>query len=160
MYGVVAVGLLAGLRNPTAMALSVAWIASEIVYLDTGNNLSLSTHFMADIAVIALIYAKTILRMGPKLYPTLGRQIYCMFLDLTKCDRWIVAIYLLGAWPLYVLSLDSYYRWWGLYWLVIAQFLLASAEAAQSYVAHLRSRAAPDPPGNGLALAGAFRRDG
>lgn len=161
MYGVVALGLVAALAgNPTAAMLVIAWLAGEVLALITGDDLNLSSYFMTDVAVIALIYAKTIRHVGMKIYPSMRQQLWCMVMDLTVWDRWIVGLYLLGAWPVYVLEMHSYYKWWLLYAVVILQFLFASAEAAQSFVAHLRTRASSDPPGNGLALAGAYRRDG
>lgn len=155
VYGIVLfVGLPAALRNSTAAALVLSWICGEISWMLTGNNLPLSTYFMADVAVIALIYAKTIRRVGPKTYPTIARQLYCLVMDLTVYDRWVVAIFILGAWPLYVLNLHAYYKWWALWSLLIAQFLLAGAEAIQSFRHELKARAASEPPGNGLALVG------
>lgn len=151
---VLAAGVSSAWRNATASALVASWAAGEAVWLVTGNNLPLSTYFMADIAVISVIYAKTIRRVGPKTYPTLGRQLYCLIVDLTPYDRWVVAIFLLGAWPMYVLALHPFYKWWGLWALTIIQFLLAGAETAFQLHREYR-RAAREPPG--LALAGAFR---
>lgn len=155
MYLVVAcVGLPAAFRNPTAAALVISWLAGEIAWMVTGNNLPLSTYFAADIVVVSIIYAKTIRHCGPKEYPSMRGQLRCLVTDLTICDRWIVAIFLLGMWPAYVLSIHPYYKWFWLWGLAISQFLLAGAETAQSYVAHLRSRVPSEPPGNGLAMAG------
>lgn len=155
MYAVVAgIGFLAAFRNATAAALCVAWLVGEIIYIFTGNVLPLSFFFMADVAVVAVIYAKTIKRCGTKLYTSLGEQLRCLVTDLTAYDRWIVAIYLLGAWPLYVLDIHPFYKWHALWALAIIQFLLAGAEAALSFRHDVIERASPDPPGNGLALAG------
>lgn len=159
MYATVAfIGLPAAtlMRNMSAAALVAAWLVGEITWLVTGNNLPLSTYFMTDIAVITIIYAKTIRRVGPKTYRSTWQQIYCLAADLTVWDRWIVAIFLFGAWPLYVLSVHPWWKWYGLWGLVIAQFLLAGAEAIQSFRHNVSARAASDPPGNGLALAGVY----
>lgn len=160
MYVVVAgIGFPAAFRNLTAFALVASWLAGEIVSAWSGNSLPVSFYFMADVAVISLIYAKTIRRVGNKTYPTLRRQLYCLIVDLTPWDRWIVGLFLLGAWPLYVLSLHPFYKWWALFAIVIAQFLLAGAEAISSIRHELSERASSDPPGNGFALAG-YWRDG
>jgi hypothetical protein len=161
MYFVVfAVGLPTAFRNLTALALSLAWMAGEVTWLLTGNNLPLSTYFMADVAVISLIYAKTIKRVGVKKYPTLVKQCYCFLLDLTICDRCVVAIFLLGCWPLYILAVDPYTKWWSLYWLTILQFLLAGAEASSLLHREIRERAKSEHSDNGLALAGVYWKDG
>lgn len=158
IYAVVAfVGLPAAFRNPTAAALVLAWLVAECVWLLTGDNLPISTYFMADVAVITMIYAKTIRRVGVKNYPTIRMQLKCLILDLTNCDRWVVGLFLLGAWPAYILSADPYYKWWWLYAVTITQFILAGAEAIQSFRHNVNERAAYDPPG--LALAGYWAHD-
>ena len=85
MWAVVAfVGFPAAVRNPTALALVCSWLAGEVTWLISGNNLPLSVYIMADIAVMTVIFAKAIVRAGPKLYPTIWLQLKCMFLDLTE----------------------------------------------------------------------------
>jgi hypothetical protein len=161
MYAVVAlVGFPAALRNITAAALTISWLVGEIWWMATGDNLPLSTYFMTDVAVVSVIYAKTIVRVGAKTYPSLLEQLRCLIVDLTPYDRWVVAIFLLGAWPLYVLSVHPWWKWYGLWAMVIAQFLIAGAEAIQSLRRDVKMRAASDPQGNGLALAGAYRNYG
>lgn len=160
MYAVVAgVGIPATFRNTTALAMVVAWLSVELVYQITGDNLPLKFSFMADVMVISVIYAKTIWRVGLKTYPTLRKQLYCMFADLTPGDRLIVATFLLGVWPSYVFNIDSFYKWYFLWGLCILQFLLAGAEAALSFRHDVNVRATSDPPDHGLALAG-YWRDG
>lgn len=155
MWGVViAVGITSAWRNPTALALTFSWLAGELTWLVTGNSLPLSTYFMADAAVIAIIYAKTIRRVGTKTYPTLWKQLYCLIVDLTSFDRWVVAIFLLGMWPLYVLNIDPLTKWYALWGLAIIQFLIAGAEAISSLRNDFRERDVADHSGNGLALAG------
>jgi hypothetical protein len=146
---VVFVGVPSARVNFTAFVLVISWMTGEAVWLVTGNSLPLSFYFMSDVAVIALIYAKAINNAGTKA---------CSMADFVTCltafDRWIVAIFLLGVWPLYVLNIDARSKWFLLWGLVIAQFLLASAEAIQKLRYNSRSRAAPEHQGNGLALAG------
>lgn len=130
MYAVVAgVGIPAAFRNLTALGMVIAWLFVELVYQIAGDSLPLRYSFMADIAVISIVYAKTIRRVGAKTYPTLGKQIYCLFVDLTPYDRWIVAIFLLGVWPSYVMEIDPWWKWHLLWALTMAQFLLAGVEA-------------------------------
>jgi hypothetical protein len=140
MWGVVGcVGLLSR-HNLTAFALALSWLVGQSYYLHTGDNLATSEYFMADVAVITLIYAKTIRRVGPKTYPSAWLHLKCFFLDLTICDRLIVAIFLLGSWPVYVIEIDKY---WPLYWLTVSQFLFAGAEALLSW--HRRRNAPQEP---------------
>lgn len=146
IYAVVGcIGLPAALRNMTAAALVVSWMIGEITWMVTGERFPFRLFFMADIAVIAVIYAKTIVRCGPKQYPTLGAQLRCLITDPTPCDRLVLAIFMLGQWPLYIVSLHPYYRWWALFWLVIAQFLLAGGEALGSYLKVRREARNPTP---------------
>lgn len=146
MYLTVAfIGLPAAFRNPTAAALVLSWLAAEVSFMLTEDNLPLSIYFMADIAVIAVIYAKTIRACGAKLYSSLGEQLRCLVTDLTKCDRWIVALFVLGAWPLYVLDIHAFYKWWLLWAIVTLQFLLAGGEALTSFRAEKR-KAETDTP--------------
>lgn len=124
-------------RNPTALALIIAWLAAEIVILRTGDSLPINFYFMADIAVVAVIYAKANRRNE---YAAMGGQLRRMVTDLTVCDRWIVAIYLLGAWPAYVLQFDPWWKWHLLWALAIAQFMLAGCEALAVHIARRRAR--------------------
>lgn len=135
MYAVVAgIGVPAAFRNVTALAMVIAWLLVELAYQITGDSLPLRFSIMADIAVIASIYAKTIHRVGTKTYPTVKEQLRCLVVDLTRWDRGIVAIFLLGAWPAYALSIDPFWKWYLLWGLCIAQFLLAGGEALASFL--------------------------
>lgn len=140
MYAVVAgVGIPAAFRNVTALAMVIAWLSVELVYQLTGDSLPLKFSFMADIAVVAVIYAKTNSDYAAK------HRLLRMVTDLTICDRWIVAIFLLGAWPAYVLQLDPWLKWHLLWALAIAQFILAGGEAVASFLAS-RRKARTDTP--------------
>lgn len=138
MYAVVAgVGIPAAFRNVTALAMVIAWLSVELAYQVTGDTLQYS--FMADIAVVAVIYAKTNQRAMH------GRnQLRRLITDLTLCDRWIVAIFLLGVWPAYVIQFDPWWKWHALWALVIAQFVLAGGEALATTIA--RRKAKPETP--------------
>jgi hypothetical protein len=121
---------LTGVRNLTALALAVSWLAGQIYYLRTGNNLATGEYFKADVAVIAVIYAKTIWRVGARQYPILWQHIGALATEPTVCDRFIIAIFLLGSWPVYVLTLDPWLQYWLLYWFTLSQFVFAGLEAA------------------------------
>ena len=141
MWAVVCgIGLPAVCRNPTALALSLSWLAGELTWMATGNNLPLSVYVMADIGVIAVIYAKSISRVGPKYYPSAWQHAKSFVTDLTWSDRFIVGIFLLGAWPTYAVQIHPYYRWWILYYLTVAQFVLAGAEALLSWLKSRKDR--------------------
>jgi len=130
---VFAVGVPSAWRNLTALALVISWLVGELAWLVTGNNLPLSVYFMADVAVIAIIYAKTIRRVGAKTYASSWQQLRCLITDLTVYDRWVAALFLLGAWPLYTLNVNPWTKWWCLWALVIAQFLIASLESLAGF---------------------------
>lgn len=130
---VLCVGLPAATRNPTAALLVASWALGQGTWLLTGDNLPLGVYFIADVTVVAGIYAKTIVRCGAKVYRDLPHQLRCMVTDLTVWDRWIVAIFVGGCWPAYILHLDDWAKWHLLYWLTIAQFFIAGGEAVISW---------------------------
>lgn len=157
---VLGVGIPAAFRNPTAFALATSWAVGQAVWWYTGNNLPLKAYFIADLTVIAIIYAKAIIGVGPRKYRNLAHQLWCMVTELTLFDRVIVALFVLGCWPLYVLTLDAWLQWWALYWITVAQFLLAGAESIYSW--REAKRASPavldnHSSGGSLRLAGNWR---
>lgn len=141
MWAVVGcVGLFAAWRNLTAFALTASWLVGQIYYLRTGNSLALGQYFMADIAVVTVIFAKAIVSAGAKTYPTAWRQFKAFATDLTVCDRFILGLFLLGAWPIYVSTIHPYYQWWLLFYITIAQFLFAGAEPLARWWSVRRAR--------------------
>lgn len=142
MYLVVAgLGIPAAFRNVTALAMVIAWLSVELVYQITGDSLPLQYSFMADIAVVAVIYAKT----NGRNECAAGRtQLRRLITDLTICDRLIVGIYFALVWPAYVLQFDPYTKWMLLWALAIAQFALAGGEALATTIA--RRKAKPETP--------------
>jgi hypothetical protein len=151
---VLLIGVPSALRNPTAAALVGAWAVTKAIYLFTGNGLATDFYVFPDIAVIAIIYAKAIVRAGPKDYPTITAQLRSLATDLTVWDRLIVGLFLLGAWPIYVSTLHPYYQWWALFYIAILQFMLAGAESARSCLRSFRARSASHSRSDGLAFAG------
>jgi len=123
MWAIVAVlGLgggirLKGVRNPTALALAVSWLVSQIYYLRTGDGLALSEYILADIAVVTVIFAKGILRARPHPWPA-----------LTGWDKCVLALFFFGAWPVYVGGLSELFTYWALYYIKAAQLLCAGME--------------------------------
>jgi len=130
---VICVGVPAALRNWTALALVASWALGQGTWMVTGDNLPLKIYFLADLTVIGVILAKEIVKVGPKEYNGIWHQLRCLIKDLTVQDRWIIAVFVAGCWPLYVISIGAYERWWMLYYITIAQFLLAGWEALSSW---------------------------
>jgi hypothetical protein len=152
---VIGIGLPSAVRNPVAAALVGNWAIGEFSWMVSGDNLPLTIYFMADVAVIAVICAKATWREGCRTYPSFREQIRCFGRALTLWDRWLVASYIFVAWPIYVLTIDPWHKWWVLYWLVVAQFLMAGGEAVQSVLGSRKGRVMPNRPPGGLALVGA-----
>lgn len=121
---VLAVGLFAAWRNPTALALVISWALAEWVYLRTGNNLPVNFYLFPDLAVIAVIVAKA---------------------ERTTADRLVMLIFPV-MWVIYLTSdatLHPYYRWFALWFLALAQFATVGCESLLTF---RRSRAASDTP--------------
>lgn len=163
MYAVVlVVGVPAMARNPTAFGLVISWSIAQGLWYMTGDNLPLDFYFIADLTVIAIIYAKTISRCAGKVYDSGWHQLRCMVTDPTRCDRAIIALFVLGAWPLYGLDIGAWEKWWGLWILTVCQFLLAGFESLSSWRKAKRADpvAEPDTPSSGgflrLARAGEY----
>lgn len=124
MWAVVfAVGVPAAWRNPTAGALVLAKIIGWAIYNATGNSLPIEYYLYPDIFVLAIIATKD---------------------ERTTADWTVVAIFLL-MWATYVAAIHDYYRWWILYWLVIAQFLAVGWDFIFSF---RRTRAVIERPDN------------
>lgn len=127
------IGLPASWRNITAAALVVSWALAQGTWLITDDNLPIDFYFMADIAVIAIIYGKAISRFGPKVYESGWHQARCLITDLTIWDRAIVGLFVLCMWPAYVLEFDAYAKWHWLWLATILQFVFAGAETFFSW---------------------------
>lgn len=150
---VIGVGLPSAWRNPTAGGLVAAWAIGETAWMLSGNSLPLKVYFMADIAVMAVMFWKATRREACRTYHSLREQLKCFGRAMTLWDRWIAASYILAVWPIYVSELHPYYKWWALYWILIAQFILAAGEAIQSLLGDRRVTVSKPPGGPGLAYA-------
>lgn len=117
----VAVSFLVG-KKATAGALAVAWLFGEVVYQITGDSLAVQFYLYPDIFVLAVIFAQ-------------ARQ--------SLADWAVVALYP-AAWTFYVADIDPSSKWWALYYITLAQLLIA---AADSFLAYRREhRAVSDRP--------------
>jgi hypothetical protein len=145
---VLVVGVPSAWRNPTAGALVLCWVFSEGLWALTGNGLAVAYYAYPDAFVIAVIFAK------PE-WCNLGwdrgwlLELKCILLERSPCDRIILLSYPV-VWTLYVVGIAPYYQWWSLYWIAVAQFVVAAWEPLSKL---LRSRAEaadrqPDYPGD------------
>lgn len=111
MYVVVAFGLLAAVRNPTAAALVVAWAIPQGLWIAGGSNLPIGLFRLLDIGVIAIIFLKP---------------------ERSKWDWRIIGIFGI-EWCVYSANFTDFTEYWLLWALTILQFSCAFAEAAGSY---------------------------
>lgn len=123
------VGVPATFWNPTAGALVICWILGEAIYLTTGDNLPIAYYVIGDLFVLVVIFAKAEHRFPLTGY---GHQLGKILRDAVCMDRAVLAI--IGVmWVLYAVPLHPYYKWWALYYLLLAQFLAAGWEALHPY---------------------------
>lgn len=152
------IGLPAAMRNATAFALVLMWAAGQIVWMISGNSLPLKFYVMADMFVLSVILGKMIVRCRDKMYEGGWHRLRCIVMDLTLCDRAIAVIFIAAVWPVYVLDMSDITKYWALYLLTLAQFLLAGIEAFLSWRGAKRVSliADPDLPSSGgsMRLAG------
>lgn len=128
---VFAVGVPSAWVNPTAAALVISWIASEVVFVLTGNNLPVQFYLYPDLFVIAVIVAKPEwCNLRP--YTGVWHQLKCILLERSLTDRIILSSFPV-MWCIYVADIPAYSKWWMLYGLAIFQFLAASAESIEKY---------------------------
>ena len=142
---VLVVGLPSSWWNPTAGALVLCWVFSEGLFWLTGNNLAVAYYAYPDVFVIAVIFAK---RAHCDLDPhDMFGEIKCLLLERSPCDRIILLSYPV-CWWLYAADISDYSKWWSLWIIAIAQFLVAAweplskplrrhAEAAERQIDHV-----------------------
>lgn len=122
---VIAVGLFAAWRNPTALALVISWAFGEYIYLSTGDSLPVALYAYPDIAVLAVIAAKA---------------------ERSAADRVVILIFPV-MWVLYIISdatLHPYFKWFALWFLAIAQLVAVGLESLFTY--RRASKAVSDTP--------------
>lgn len=126
-----AVALLIGIpsawRNPTSAALVIGWAVSEGIYLITGDGLAIEFYPFLDVFVLAVILAK-VEHCNLRPYRSIWHCLACVLLERSPADRFIMLTYLL-VWPLYVVPIDPFYQYWGLWIIAVAQFLAAGCES-------------------------------
>lgn len=159
MYAVVAgIGFPAAFRNSTAAALTIAWLAGEIIAIRTGNSLPTSFYFMADIAVIAVIMTKPeACNFLP--YRSAWHQLKCLLIERSVPDRIVLLLYGF-CWIIYAVPPHPYYTWRLLWAITITQFLAAGVEAFLKFRRARAAVVAQDAPRSGLKYALAWRLAG
>lgn len=143
-------------RNLTAFALAAAYLFVQGMWA-VGVRLDAGILFGADMTVIAVIYGKAALRCPDVEIRSTWEQLKCFHANLTRYDRLIVALFLFGAWPAYVLNVPDLARWWALYAMALAQYVAAAAESFTEWRRAKAPRSDPDHPSSGslrVALAG------
>lgn len=129
---VVYVGLGTSLLNPTSAALTLAWIAGQIYYWWTGDSVPTEFYLYPDIFVLAVIMAKREdCNLSP--YRSEWHRLACLLLERSPADRIVMMIFPV-MWVIYVLPIHDYYKFWSLYYLVLAQFFAAGHEGIARYV--------------------------
>jgi len=150
---VVGIGFPAAFRNRTALALCGSWLASEILWRATGENLPILLYFILDYAVLLVIFTKPEVRdLSP--YHGFGDQVRALWRERSASDV-IVACIFPAMWVVYTVDIGDFYRWWTLWGLVQLQFYAAGWEALSLWMATRRASRLSKPPGLlKLGLAG------
>lgn len=149
---VLGVALPCALRNATSGALAAAYLLVEgLAYI--GHPLPIEYFILPDIAVLAAIFAK------PERYPCeeyhgAVHQLWCLVSERSIADRFIMCSYPF-VWLTYAADISDYTKYWALWWIAIAQFCAASAEAMFDQVHRRDADAAnsPPPPRGSLLVA-------
>jgi hypothetical protein len=143
------VGAPAAFFNRTALSLVVSWSIQEAVCLVTGQGSGTMLGLVLDYGVILFVLSKPEVRdCSP--YPTMWHQILSFWCERSFWDGAVLTIFPL-MWLIHASKFDVYYQWWALWWLALAQIVLAGVEALgpplrRAFVAMLRTRERP-PPG-------------
>lgn len=143
-------------RNLTAFALAAAYLFVQGMWA-AGVRLDTGLLFGTDMTVIAVIYGKAALRCPDIQIRSTWEQLKCFHANLSGQDRLIVALFLFGAWPAYVLNVPDLTRWWALYLVATVQYLAAAAESFSEWRQAKALQSDPDNPSSGslrVAVAG------
>lgn len=146
VYGAVVlfVGVPAARWNFTAAALVLVYAFMTISYYAFHAVYSTGFCVLADITVMAVIYAKQPAR---DLFPYEGwrDQLAALWLEKSFWDRIVLALFPVG-WIFYAFAASP---WWPLYWISLAQLLAAGLESLETYrnTRTAKRASAPDPPG-------------
>jgi hypothetical protein len=136
MFGAAISAMFAARRNATATALVLAFFTIQVWWFAGGEVLDdPGTMFMIDFAVVVWIFVKAVMRCRDE------SALQCVA-KLTLWDRLILALFLFGTWPTYVANVSDYHRWYALWGIAMAQFLLADIEA---FLDWRRAKASSEP---------------
>jgi hypothetical protein len=136
--------------NLTAGALVMAWIAGQIVYLITGDNLPVEFYLYPDVFVLAVIFAKPEwCNLRP--YTSAWHQLKCIVLERSPADRIVMLIFPL-MWVIYGAQISDFHRWWSLYFLCLVQLLAAGWESIILYRRDAEAADARQPDNTGTLL--------
>jgi hypothetical protein len=140
MWCVVACGLLASVRNPTAAVLVVAWAIPQASWMQGGSNMPVDLYRLTDLCAAAVILMK--LRFAG-----------------TRWD-WLVLAIFAAMWGIYDFPMDDRAKWFTLWSLAILQFAAATAEAVEGYHTLKRNaRVWRQPPPGWFSIPGRYAWD-
>jgi hypothetical protein len=149
---VVFVLLPAALKNFTAFGLLLVYAGVQSTYYLTGASPPMVVQWLCDITVLAMIYMKP-----PSYdcfpYRSVWHLLCAVWLERSWCDRVIIACFVAGLWPAYLL-LDptSATYWWTLYWLSLTQYLVAAYAALFNWRSAKASSSETDNPSTPVSL--------
>lgn len=153
MLAAVVASLWLGRWNGTCWALALAYFAVQAWWLIAGT-LQPGDLFMVDLVTVLLIYCKAIARDTECIeYRSGWHQLQCFMLAPTAWDRIILASFAALVWPLYVLNLDDFARWYALWGVSMAQLAVAGGEALIDRRKAKAPASIPGNPSSGLQFA-------
>ena len=161
MYLMLAAAVLSALAwrwNPTSGALAFGYFACQAWWIIV-REVDVGVMFLLDVTVIGLVFCKAVVRCPEQDYRSNAEHLRSMVAALTRADRAVLACFPL-MWIAYVLRLDELARWWILFFLALAQFAAAGAEAFAEWRRCRVPREEPDRPPSGLKFAAAGLGDG
>jgi hypothetical protein len=122
----IAVGFSSVWRNPTALALVLAFAASEA-------GLPPKYFMFPDIFTLAMIFAKPRYQPCPAYWMlTTWGQLKCIVAERSPSDRFVM-FSLPMAWAFYAPVL-SHQQYWALWWVATAQFLVVGLEPVLPFI--------------------------
>lgn len=121
-----------GVRNVTALVLTLSWAAGFIAWYGLGYAFSPFLMFYIDCFVIALILCKA------------RRSVF----------DWVVIGLFPAMWYGYFAGLSAYHQWWLLWWAAMGQFAAAGFDSLLFAIRSAKADTSdPDTPRSGLQYA-------
>lgn len=144
-----AVGFSSAWRNPTALALVVAFAAAEA-------GLPPEYYIIPDITTLALIFTKPRYRPCPTYWDlSAWERFKCILLERSPADRFVMLSFPM-AWYFYAPVL-SYSQYWALYYIAVAQFVVVCSEPLFSVACRRNADvASQEPPCSRNGMEAAF----